>query len=486
MKESSVESFYFFLRFNVRFLGVLLQTIQPELEVEDNGEDLPGEGGVPRPGRAPERITAITRRVLPALRQYSIWLVSCAPIINASVHKQSIASYIQEVWRMYASVLTKLIRVFPVTELPIVNYLLEEDETTVGFMPFRDPSLSAECDLYTGQDGLAKPRSTDPGVERNHPNIEMKGRIRDILLCVLVMRQKQDLPIDLNTSTLDFTFTEGSQQSTGFGPSDATPTSTSPVHVKRTVKAPEPIPDTSQDDMRAKNATPSDSHQSMDTDMHRMVDSLLEASNEEYPRSNETSYGMHTETANEIFRSMGGHSGYQPPHINTQSKLPILPSILNSPFALQPNEMAVHSPTHESTSRNLFSMQSGNPGQQDRKASYKDSRSASWGKPGSIPTSSSTTQAVNSSLQDSHSQQFMPSVSSFSSSSSIYGNTTRIQPAGNRAATSYLSSNGNNMTSYPGTRDYNKIMRLQSSIVHNSSQPGWGGNGQTPPGGQRG
>jgi hypothetical protein len=491
-KASSIESFYFFLRFNVRFLNVLLQTIQPELEVQDAGEDLPGETGAPRPGRAPEMITVITRRVLPAFRQYSIWLVSRALIIIATVRNQSISVFIQEMWRSYANVLTKLIHIFPVKELPIVNYLLEEDEATVGFMPFREPSLPPECNFYSGADGLPKPRSSDTGIERNHPNIEMKARIRDILFCTSVMQQRENFPIELNTSTLEFTFSDDSIQSTSFSYVATPTTSASPKRrVKGGLKLPQSAHDSNQDVVHPGSVAATDSHQSMDTDMHRMVDDLLGPSTGAQSQSNETSYGMHDPTANEIFASVA-RNGYQVPHINTQGMLPSLPGIWSSPFTPQPNELPHHSPKRESFGRNISPIQLVNSGQQDGFASYKSIQNSASGTANSRRPSNPNAKAVNSILQESLVKEFVPmsiTSSSFTNSSSIYANTPqgggRVSKESTWGKSSYGASHNNNTTAYGGAGDFERNAMLQSSIWENS-QPSWGGHIQTPPGGQRG
>jgi hypothetical protein len=490
-KDTTIDSFYFYLRFNIRFLSVLLQTIQPELEIDDTGEDLPGESGVPRPGQSRERITAVARRILPALRQYSLWLVSREKIILAPLQDKQTTLHAQEMLRVYASVLTKLFHLSPIEELPVVSYLLEEDEATLGFTPFLDTNIPPQCHFYMGNNGLLKPRSTDGGVERNHPNIEMKSRIRDIFVCALVNQRKKDFPVALNTNTLEFTFTEHSPASNLT--KDGTPsTSTSPKRVNSRFKNPAFVTDSRQDINHAKSVPASDSHQSMDTDMHRMVDNLLEPSPGVPPESNETSYGMHTRTANEIFAPIS-RNGYQPTRINTQGILPSLPGIWNSPFTPQPNELAHHSPQHENAymGRNISPTQLANAGQKAGMTSYRNTQSSSWGTAGSRQPSNSSTQAVNNLLQESLSQQFMPmSISSaFSSSSSIYANTPhgeQIPSGGGGGKSSLAAATDNNTTTYAGASDFDRNTMLQSSIWDNNSQPSWDGNVQTPPRGQGG
>ena len=60
-----------------------------------------------------------------------------------------------------------------------MEYLLEEDEETLGFKPFITEATSQR---YKSDQGTTKPRITDPGIERNHPNIEMLCRIRDFVI----------------------------------------------------------------------------------------------------------------------------------------------------------------------------------------------------------------------------------------------------------------------------------------------------------------
>ena len=84
---------------------------------------------------------------------------------------------------MYAATLTLLASVFHVDELETVklDYLLDEDERTIGFLPFRHKIASRR---YYKEDGVSqKPRhyDSDSGVQRHHPMKEMLGRVRDFL-----------------------------------------------------------------------------------------------------------------------------------------------------------------------------------------------------------------------------------------------------------------------------------------------------------------
>ena len=171
-------SFFFLQRLNVRTFFALLQVLLPELE-RSVSEDVRNTGGTPTSKSA--RITAVTRRVLPALRQYSSWLLSNAEILlDAQVGDNVLNVQIRELWKIYATTLTVLTSTFRDYELPQVEYLLDEDEDTVGFKPLDNENTKRR--YYDGVNlDVRKPKHHDRSVQRHHPNVEMLGRIRDLL-----------------------------------------------------------------------------------------------------------------------------------------------------------------------------------------------------------------------------------------------------------------------------------------------------------------
>lgn len=118
--------------------------------------------------------------MLPALRQYSSWLLSNAEILVAQVGDNVLNVQIRELWKIYATTLTLLTSTFSVSELPQVEYLLDEDEDTVGFKPLDNEVTKRR---FYDEINLAaqKPKYHDRGVQRHHPTVEMLGRIRDLL-----------------------------------------------------------------------------------------------------------------------------------------------------------------------------------------------------------------------------------------------------------------------------------------------------------------
>ena len=479
-------------------LFVLLRTLQPELEDPITGEDLPNSTDGAQPSRSRDKITVITRRLLPAIRQYSIWLVSETDILVAA-HPTSVSVYIKELWKMYADVLTGLINLFPVGELPYLDYLLEEDQTTVGFKPLRSLKQNSNCDLYIDGKGKMKPRSTDQGIERSHPNIEMQARVRDILLCGLALAMRDDCPIALDRVLSKFAYVEEGVQHvspiTSHTAGDSASTHAIPTHANNNFTTPDFAMQQQEQGVPEGSVAASDSQQSMDTEMHRMVDDLLEPSNGHYTASNETSYGIHSHTANEIFAPINTN----PPHLH-QQMLPSLPTIWSSPFTPQPNELQPTSPDRPMTARQLSPLQLSTPQQQfeaaaalDLTTGYDTSKN-SWGRKSSRPQESQMSQPVNSVLQQSLAQQFRPasiSSSTFTDSSSVYANSTprrlENQLGDGALGTGQASAlSGNNTTLYAGASDFDRNTMLQSSLWNGNSEPGWGTYTQTPPGGQGG
>lgn len=154
----------------------LLQILLVELErfaVEDSGSKDTKNG--------PDKMTVVARRILPALRHYSSWLLTSSDnLLEEKEEKDSSLSIqIQEFWKIYASTLTLLATTFDVVHLPEIDYLLEEDEESLGFAPLDQDATSRR---YASSDGRPKPRMNDPCVERSHPNMEMLYRIREFVI----------------------------------------------------------------------------------------------------------------------------------------------------------------------------------------------------------------------------------------------------------------------------------------------------------------
>lgn len=174
-----MQAYLFFQRFNVSTFFTLLQVLQPELERFAVDDDAMNDASS-RATNGSDRITAVARRVLPGLRHYSSWLISNKAFLLAQVGDTSLTVQIKEMWKTYATTLTLLAATFPVSALPSMDYLLEEDEDTLGFKPFNNDRTKKR--YFSPDDEKPKLKWHGSGVERHHPNVEMLGRVRDFLI----------------------------------------------------------------------------------------------------------------------------------------------------------------------------------------------------------------------------------------------------------------------------------------------------------------
>ena len=179
------------MRLNVKTFHALLQILQPELELlgidgppdfsQDNTES----------SEFPEAM-AKARWILPSIRQYSSWLVSQAAILAGETADKLLNVEARELGRVYVQVLNLLVNAFSVLDLPTIEYMLEEDERTIGFMPLDGPEYDRmKCRYYEDDMITRKPRLHDKDIRRREPGIEMQGRIRDIIVDGLYLAKQE-------------------------------------------------------------------------------------------------------------------------------------------------------------------------------------------------------------------------------------------------------------------------------------------------------
>jgi hypothetical protein len=369
---------------------------------------------------------------------------------------------------------------------------------TVGLKPFRDSKL---CKLYTNDDGQLKPRTTDPNIERSHPNLEMRARVRDLLADAVVLAHsmnkdgKKIAPIHLVDLKFHF-IEEGLPMSPMNGQPANLAVSSLEMQHNADISMITGSANLQNDEVpRPPSVAPSDSHQSMSTDMYRMVDELVTPTAGQKSKhtqgSNETSYGMHSLTAAEIFAPLDISARPTSRQNASPTLFPRLPGIYNSPFSPQPGELPATSPDRPRTATRLSSLQFSSSEQQmaaaaalDQSTGYNHSQRLSWGSnpPPSNPLPTYTPQqSVSQQLHQSLSQQYnLPSSTVFSHPSSLYSGTPIGCFGGGRP---YGDLSHNASTNYAGASDFDLNTMLQSSIW-NGSQQGWTGPVQTPPNGQ--
>ncbi|KAI9877059.1 MAG: hypothetical protein M1830_004909 [Pleopsidium flavum] len=367
--RDNFQAFFFFQRLNVKTFFTFLQILQPELERFAGEESTAGD--VNGPSKGLEKVTAVARRILPALRHYSSWLVSNAALLIAEVGDTSLNVQIKELWKIYANTLTLLAATFPVSELPNIEYLLEEDVDTLGFKPFtKDRTWKRYFHDERQESRDRKSKWNDRGVERHHPNVEMLGRIRDFLIDGLTLATDESIPLNLVHGTAQFTYQEeGLPSELLASPSghQATLSSTSierediPKVNGHANKSAAPDALSTIDDQTSQSA-------SMNTAMNHMVDNIVGSEADEcatadvhynenipptppghtfdddssmYEPGNDISYGlMGTLTAQDFVAKVHAYSQSPTHSTNRSTPRPVLPSVLNSAFAPQPGEVS--------------------------------------------------------------------------------------------------------------------------------------------------
>jgi hypothetical protein len=236
---------------------------------------------------------------------------------------------------------------------------------------------------------------------------------------------------------------------------------------------------------RPPSVDPSESHQSLSTDMYQMVDDLLTPSkmNTEgnVNGSGETSYGMHSNTAMELFASLQGmnQESYQP----TPPRISGFPGFAPSPFSPRPGELQGSGEERRPSTRGI-GMENHAP-MVSFQSSNNSTPHSNWNR---TPTTANTSfqrggPSFNAAqqLQQSLEAQYQPS--DFSNSSSIYQNTPigHLGANGNRAP---FNPPGKLGSGYAPRSEYEKQVLLQSSAWNGSQPAAYGRNDPTPPSGQ--
>ncbi|KAF1844159.1 uncharacterized protein K460DRAFT_408460 [Cucurbitaria berberidis CBS 394.84] len=267
-----LRTYFYYLRLNVKTFFILLQVLQPELDRLSEGDDVKHQNS-DRTTQLSDKITAVARRILPGLRLYSTWFSRYWQVLHANIANTLTTVDVQELWKAYAATLTLLASSFPVEKLPDESYMLEEDTDTIGFQPLMSPDTLKLW--YVGD--TMKRKWTD--LERNHPNVEMLMRVKDLLIDGLLLTQNADVPLDLAGSRFIYR-EEGLPSELLASPSNRA--DGSPVLPVQAVDLPLIPPEISipEDQKSHSVAAASDSASTAlakDNAMHRMVDDLVGA-----------------------------------------------------------------------------------------------------------------------------------------------------------------------------------------------------------------
>lgn len=167
------------MRTNVRLFCKILQFLQSEFErqASSNSSSVTGDAS-----SKPGKLSTLIRRVVPWARHYSAWLISQPLVLAGETGDDRFNSYALELGTRFARVLNAFISLFAIHEIENVDYLLEEDEDTVGFLPLDTSVEDRRKSRYYHDDFVTrKPNWHDKGTKRLGSTREALGRIRDII-----------------------------------------------------------------------------------------------------------------------------------------------------------------------------------------------------------------------------------------------------------------------------------------------------------------
>jgi len=139
--------------------------------------------------------------MLPALRLYSKWLLVSYEKLRNTIDDTSLAVQTKQLWQTYANTLTLLAATFNVDTLPRLDYMLEEDEDIIGFLPLAGTSKSGgylQANVTEGP--FLKQDKNSP--YKVHPNEEQLSRVLLLLEDGLMLCANESVPIAVVDGTI--------------------------------------------------------------------------------------------------------------------------------------------------------------------------------------------------------------------------------------------------------------------------------------------
>ncbi|KAL1409657.1 hypothetical protein Q8F55_003653 [Vanrija albida] len=146
-----------------------------------------------------QNITAVVRRILPALRIVSRWIKANLKYIarESWSHNPDLSAALATFWHDYKRLMIALARLFPLAQLPGLDQPLEEDIDMKGFLPLRrGRSVNGGAEFADQCDEV-----DDAPRHGVHPNEEQLMRIGDLLVDVKLLMQTEAGATLLNTGT---------------------------------------------------------------------------------------------------------------------------------------------------------------------------------------------------------------------------------------------------------------------------------------------
>lgn len=371
--ESDTRSYYTIARFNIRTFYAILTLLLPELRKQTHFLE------------ESSSVTDLIHRIVPPIRLYTAWLVyNCTTLVQvAAMQDHTVATPLskplEELFNKFAEVASALYSLFPRGSPVTVPYLMIEDEALVGFKPLQGRDAQSQWSLFneTSTDQPKSRHSEASNQTKYSPDDEMRSRFFDIFEGITLLANNQSCPILM---------TKSAQEMFVYAPSVSS-------HIFSDLERP---------------------------------------NNTVFLPANDTSYGMHSATANSILagidheRRSADISRAEKSETYTTGMIGSLPGIINSPFTPQPDELR--------TNVTRFRPEASND-----PASPLVRADSSLARNENTRTPALDAMQAGQELRRSLAQQYMPQSSDFSSSS-MFWNTT---PDAQRLQTGYNQRKGN-------------------------------------------
>lgn len=324
--DDAASRFYqYTLRFNARFILTFCGVLETELRnaLSNNGEDLSGDP-------ISTQKTSVIEHLLPVLRMYSIWLGTHRHELfgATAVFGTLIPMMVQGLARTFTLL---CVETYKSENLATCPYLLVEDLEMLGLRPLSDDKVPEACRFYYGEGGKLKPYLQEPG-HRLDSSGENAARILDILRAAYFLAEDCAVPLtyQVENSRLVFEFQSVApssqlpvQSMTVLEDSNTVPEN--PVNEK-SERSPDPMPAPTIQAARAPDTSgietsklsaelTNDSNYELsgdaddaDNTVINMLAPFLKPPTpqpQQQPASpQESSYGMHTATAHEVFAAI--------------------------------------------------------------------------------------------------------------------------------------------------------------------------------------
>ncbi|KAL2753322.1 hypothetical protein ACRALDRAFT_2029186 [Sodiomyces alcalophilus JCM 7366] len=187
-------------------LRALLKELKTLQEMRAEWEETNKDGETSAAAEERPKSTPTQLMLLPLVRLYASWLVGHRSDIGATTAGDTKPA-VEELGKTFAACLTLLVDAYATDALKIAPYLLPEDHMALGFLPLNSPELPDSCRLsYDQEKGREKPVSDLYTDKPSGGFADSLARVLDIMYCGYFLSGDHTLPFSLNESNLEFTY----------------------------------------------------------------------------------------------------------------------------------------------------------------------------------------------------------------------------------------------------------------------------------------